>query len=201
MNTIVLFSLTLLYLFVLILSMMHPGVDNTLVLLLITYLFILPVKNLVLLQGGEIEFKKLAALFGRLNNRYILFIAFLLVLDLVLAWLLVHFHIRDNSPIFFITVPVTLTLAYMFGKYVHTSQVIAEYTSEYLEDERYSTRTFLYFFGFIIPFLIVGYFSNSGVAKLIALLFVLYIVIGFFGLYGGETREIEVYTILNEELS
>ena len=202
MNKIILFGLTLLYLFVLVLSMMDPGIDNSLLLVFLTYLFVLPVKNLVLLQGGEVKFEQLASIFGRLNNKYVLNITLLSTLLMAITWLLIFFQIGTHSFLAgLVIVSLTSALAYMFGKYVYTSQVIASYTSEYFDDAGHSAKTSLYLFVFLIPLLVVGFFSDSTAAEVVLFLIGLYMVLKYFGITGGEQREAEVYTILNEELS
>lgn len=200
-NTVVLFSLSISYLFVLVLSMLQPGIDNALILVALTYLFVLPIQNLITLRGGRVEFKKLATIFGRLNNRYVVNIVLLYTLIVIILAVLDLFGMSSRN-IFrnIVGLGLGFVIVYQLGKYVTTTQVIAEYTAESLGDESYNSSNSLYKFIIVIPLLIIGFFTDSVVAGGVISVFILYFILNYFGFTGGNQRRTEVYTILNEEL-
>lgn len=201
LNTIILFSLSLSYLFVLVFSMLQPGIDNTLILVALTYLFVLPIKNLVLLRGERVEFKKLATIFGRLNNKYVINIVLLYTLTVIILAILDFFGMSsENLFRNFIGLGLGVVIVYLLGKYVKTTQIIAEYTSESLGDESYNSSTSLYMFTIVVPLLVMGFFTDSLVAGGVISAVVLYLILNYFGFTGSAQRRTEVYTILNEEL-
>lgn len=200
-NTIVLFSLSLSYLFVLVLSMLQPGIDNALILVSLTYLFVLPIKNFVVLRGERVEFKKLATIFGRLNNKYVINIVLLYTLTVIILAILDFFGMSsENLFRNFIGLGLGVVIVYLLGKYVKTTQIIAEYTSESLGDESYNSSTSLYMFTIVVPLLVMGFFTDSLVAGGVISAVVLYLILNYFGFTGSAQRRTEVYTILNEEL-
>jgi hypothetical protein len=181
--------------------MLQPGIDNTLILVALTYLFVLPIKNLVLLRGERVEFKKLATIFGRLNNKYVINIVLLYTLTVIILAILDFFGMSsENLFRNFIGLGLGVVIVYLLGKYVKTTQIIAEYTSESLGDESYNSSTSLYMFTIVVPLLVMGFFTDSLVAGGVISAVVLYLILNYFGFTGSAQRRTEVYTILNEEL-